>query len=320
MLVSLKTEKPIGSAFFISKERRDTHVADILLKRKLKMKEGMSMNEKLIINTNLLRKESEFRTKSCVVEKAVAVSHDEFDNLKSHPLRDNDLITEHSEMMFCDSNDNYHCLLIYDKEQGDGLLIESEGSSYARYAQYVPNAKLLYENHMQTHLQELKFCCPLEINREPECRYDEEYEKISSYEASVYESEINRFIEDFTMPEEKERGLMNWYDKGNSVDEKVRSAFMSVEGRDGELVGVITAKIYGQLTEEELEEFRLYCEGQLSDGVGESLEQRPIKTPDGDIYVSFWNSDESWSLQTEDEMNEGQSEDMTEEPDMGMTM
>lgn len=95
---------------------------------------------------------------------------------------------------------------------------------------------------------------------------------------------------------------------------------MSVEGRDGELVGIITAKIYGQLTEEELEEFRLYCEGQLSDGVGESLEQRPIKTPDGDIYVSFWNSDESWSLQTEDEMNEGQSEDMTEEPDMGMTM
>lgn len=50
------------------------------------------------------------------------------------------------------------------------------------------------------------------------------------------------------------------------------------------------------------------------------MEQRPIKTPDGDIYVSFWSSDESWSLQTEDEMNEGQSEDMTEEPDMGMTM
>lgn len=88
----------------------------------------------------------------------------------------------------------------------------------------------------------------------PEC-WDDEYEGISSYEASAYESEINRFIEDFTMPEEKERGLMNWYGKGNSVDEKVRSAFMSVEERDGELVGVITAQIYGQLTEKELEEF-----------------------------------------------------------------
>ena len=95
---------------------------------------------------------------------------------------------------------------------------------------------------------------------------------------------------------------------------------MSVEGRDGELVGVITAKIYGQLTEEELEEFRLYCEGQLSDGVGGSLEQRPIKTPDGDIYVSFWNSDDNWSLQTEEEINSIQSEDLTDEPDIGMTM
>ena len=122
------------------------------------------------------------------------------------------------------------------------------------------------------------------------------------------------------MPEEKERGLMNWYGKGNSVDQKVRSAFMSVEERDGELVGVITAQIYGQLTDEELEEFRSYCEGQLSDGVGESLEQRPIKTPDGDIYVSFWNSDDNWSLQTEEEINSIQSEDLTDEPDIGMTM
>ena len=295
-------------------------MADILLKEKLKMKEGMSMNEKLVINTNLLRKESEFKTKACVVEKAIAVPHSEFDDLKRNPLQHNDLIADNVDLMYCDSDNNYHCLLIYDKEQGDGLLIESEGAPYARYAQYIPNAKLLYENHMQNHLQELKFYCPLEINREPECWDDEEYEKISSYEASAYESEINRFIEDFTMSEEKERGLMHWYGKGNSVDQKLRSAFMSVEGRDGELVGVITAQIYDQLTDEELEEFRLYCEGQLSDGVGESLEQRPIKTPDGDIYVSFWNSDDSWSLQTEDEINEGQSEDMTEESNMGMTM
>lgn len=203
-------------------------MADILLKRKLKTKEEMSMNEKLVINTNLLRKESEFRTKSCVVEKAIAVSHDKFDNLKRHPLSDNDLIAENVDQMYCDSNNNYHCLLIYDKEQGDGLLIESEEASYARYAQYIPNAKLLYANHMQTQLQELKFCCPLKINRESEYWSDEEYEEISSYETSAYESEINRFIKDFTMPEEKERGLMNWYDKDNSVDQKIRSAFMSV--------------------------------------------------------------------------------------------
>lgn len=110
------------------------------------------MSEKLIINTNLLRKESEFRTKSCVVEKAIAVSNAEFENLKSHPLRGNDLIAKHSEMMYCDSDDNYHCLLIYDQEQGDGLLIESEGASYARYAQYIPMAKELAERHQNPEI------------------------------------------------------------------------------------------------------------------------------------------------------------------------
>ena len=95
----------------------------------------------MIINTNLLRKEAEFKTKSCAVEKAIAVSHAEFDNLKRHPLQDNDLIAENTDLMYCDRDDIYHCLLIYDEEQGDGLLIEAEGSSYARYVQYIPNAK-----------------------------------------------------------------------------------------------------------------------------------------------------------------------------------
>lgn len=105
------------------------------------------MNDKLMISAALLRKESEFRTKSCVVEKAIAVSYAEFDDLKRHPLRDNMLIAENADLMYCDRDNNYHCLLIYDKEQGDGLLIESEGTSYARYAQYIPKAKELVEGH-----------------------------------------------------------------------------------------------------------------------------------------------------------------------------
>lgn len=110
------------------------------------------MKEKLIINTNLLRKEPEFRTKSCVVEKAIAVSHAEFDDLKRYPLRDNKLIAENANLMYCDSDDNYHCLLIYDEEQGDGLLIESEGTAYARYAQYIQRAKELVESHQNPEI------------------------------------------------------------------------------------------------------------------------------------------------------------------------
>ena len=71
----------------------------------------------------------------------------------------------------------------------------------------------------------MKFYCPLEISRWD----DDEYNEISPNEASAYESEINYFISDFNLPEEKERGLMHWYNRGNSVDQKVFSAFMSVE-------------------------------------------------------------------------------------------
>lgn len=48
-------------------------------------------NNKLIIKVKLLRKEPEFETDSYIVEKAIAVTHAEFEKLKSHPLRDMDM-------------------------------------------------------------------------------------------------------------------------------------------------------------------------------------------------------------------------------------
>lgn len=111
------------------------------------------MNNKLVINTNLLRKESEFKTRTCVVEKAIAVSHSEFESLKKNPLQHNDLIADNVYLMYCDSDDNYHCLLIYDEERGDGLVIEAEGSFYARYAQYIPKARELVERHQGPEIQ-----------------------------------------------------------------------------------------------------------------------------------------------------------------------
>lgn len=110
------------------------------------------MNKKLMINANLLRKESEFRTQKCIVEKATAVSHAKFDELKKHPLRDNMLIAENVDLMYCDKDGNYHCLLVYDSQDGDGLLIESEGASYARYAQYISGAKELVEGNQNTEM------------------------------------------------------------------------------------------------------------------------------------------------------------------------
>lgn len=97
---------------------------------------GGSMEEKPVIYSDLLRKRSDFNVHRCVVEKALAVSHEDFLELKNHPLRDNELIAENVDLMYCDRDNNFHCLLIYDNKQGDGLLVESEVLSNRQMAEY----------------------------------------------------------------------------------------------------------------------------------------------------------------------------------------
>ena len=58
------------------------------------------------------------------------------------------------------------------------------------------------------------------------------------------------------------------------------------------------------LNSEETEKLRSAVCGQNSDGFGESFEQRPIKTEDGDLYVSFWNSGNDYFVYTKSEMDE----------------
>ncbi len=71
----IKCDKRQNGLFLFLKEGRDTRVAAILLKWKINQR-WKSMNNKLIINTTLLGKKSECKTKACVAEKAIAVSNE----------------------------------------------------------------------------------------------------------------------------------------------------------------------------------------------------------------------------------------------------
>ena len=112
--------------------------------------------DNLTLNANLIFKQSCYEPKLCIVEKVLEMSHGAFDRLISHPLDDNYLIKQYNDLM-CGENDRYHCILAVDKECGDGLLIESEGSKYARYSQYIPHALDIIKAHDQTMaMDELK--------------------------------------------------------------------------------------------------------------------------------------------------------------------
>lgn len=76
------------------------------------------MNEKLIINTNLLRKQPEFKTYTCMVEKAVPIPTEEFEMLKHASICNNDLISENLNSMWY-GNGAHHCLLIQEISHTD---------------------------------------------------------------------------------------------------------------------------------------------------------------------------------------------------------
>lgn len=103
----------------------------------------------MVIHANLVRKAEDFTPTTCIVTAAIPVSTEEFYKLRNEPLQDHPLIEKHYDDMFTDDDEVQHCILIYDREQGDGLLINAEGASYARYAQYIPGAKMLFEQHEQ---------------------------------------------------------------------------------------------------------------------------------------------------------------------------
>lgn len=362
--------------------------------------------KKLKFNSTLNHKATDYKTHEIIVEKVVTLYGRDFSELKDHTMRDDPYISANRDLMYIDSNDVAHCLLLVDYDSGDGILVESEGSSYARKSQFIPNARALVENNELTaseqklhnslkkivdHIAELAHCgeksfdfdellnksdldlksllrdsvvemlqerediqmaeshsidvdfqpditveakptqkmtfyCPLHIVREydeSEYDYDEEVldeqEVVPSRYAVDCADEINKFIQDYSEPEEEHRGLMVYFDRNPAVCEKVFSAIPSVREIDGELMGVFECQITDKLTDNELEDLRSHLTGQCSDGFFEGMEQHPIKTADyGEIYVSFWNDSNSWSLQTAEEMGFEQTEDLSEEPEIGM--
>ena len=102
--------------------------------------------------------------------------------------------------------------------------------------------------------------------------------------------------------DEQNRGdpMIEYFSDNPAIKAKLKSAVWDVEEKNGELYGVIRCRYKAPLTEAEESEWKIWISGQCSDGLCEGVEQRPIKTDDAEIYVSFW-SDSDWQLMNEQE-------------------
>ena len=132
--------------------------------------------------------------------------------------------------------------------------------------------------------------------------YEGEPVEIPAYAAAQYENLIHEAMLKDRVSVDTQRGLMEYYNKLDSVNFKVKSYVFDFEERDDALWGVAECEVYGELTDEELSKLKANVVGQAADGYGEHFEQREIRTEDGDIYAHLWNSSADWSVSTEEEL------------------
>jgi hypothetical protein len=77
------------------------------------------------------------------IEKVIRLQPEEFEIYANDLQSDQPFIIANADLMRMDKNKIWHCLLVKDTASERGILVESDGYDYARYAAYVQNTREL---------------------------------------------------------------------------------------------------------------------------------------------------------------------------------
>lgn len=73
-----------------------------------------------------------------VIEKTIVLEKDLFERFIHNPLDDYEFIKNNVYLMYCERNGVIHCIYVTSDAHDFGILVDSEGYHYARYAAYLP--------------------------------------------------------------------------------------------------------------------------------------------------------------------------------------
>ena len=107
------------------------------------------------INAVFMRKESAIETKNCVMESMIFLSDTQFKHFSQNLLEDYDFIERNIDNMYTDTDGVQHCILAMNEKTGDGILINSSGSTYARYSSFVPHIKPYIEEQIRLVISDI---------------------------------------------------------------------------------------------------------------------------------------------------------------------
>ena len=112
-------------------------------------------NGGIFTSAQLMRKEPELRMDRCKIEAVVELDGSRFYDFRQHLFDNQEFIKEYRDLMYQDQDGVSHCLLVLGEGEEDGILVESEGSLYARYSALLPNARGFLQKNIQTMAEEL---------------------------------------------------------------------------------------------------------------------------------------------------------------------
>ena len=196
---------------------------------------------------------------------------------------------------------------LYDVRQIDGDIsgipdaLKEEIEQNLVYEQYHSVDHLYREiKRMEKDLaiNKISFYCPLTGNLND---HDGDYSETFGYTINCNAYQIEEALESY---QTRDICLAEYVGNHSGLKDKLAFVEWNVEEVRGTLYGRIDCYITEELTPVETESLRDAIEGQNSDGFGEGFEQREIRIDEGDLYVSFWNSGDSYFLETEDEFYE----------------
>ncbi len=124
----------------------------------------------------------------------------------------------------------------------------------------------------------------------------------------AYSEDINQCADDIAEVVEKHQSpdsnMADYVTDHPTANAKLMMATWSVEMIKGTLYGRIDCRSAEAFTPEEIEALKDGITGQNSDGIGEVLEQQPIRCDEGNLYVSFCHHGDDYFIYTQDEMDE----------------
>ncbi len=97
----------------------------------------------MIVKVIPQRKEPKIFAQLWEIEHIVELPPGEFRHFKEHLLDDYPFIAEHAKELHTDGHGIAHGMLVLCEGIDDGILVNSEGTSYARYAAYLSGARTL---------------------------------------------------------------------------------------------------------------------------------------------------------------------------------